>query len=310
MKIGVIGTFNRDTIKLPDRKIKHGWGGIFYNILALSKLIGKRDEIYPVANVGYDAYKTVIGFLKKIRGVRLDYLNKVREKNNHCFLTYSDYEQKSEILKGGVGPLKYENIQNLLDNDLILLNYISGRDIYFRSLRKLRRNYPGKIYIDIHSLTLGKYTDGRRYFRCPPRWMSVVECGDYIQMNRMELDLLVSTRKLHDKKAKSVEIQLRSLVKILEKKGIRITEKVIIITVGESGCILYYYSGNRWRIQDIPTRKKAGGGDTTGCGDCFSAGFISGIIKSKSLCDCAKMGNRIASEKFSKNLQISGMRNT
>ncbi len=304
MKIGIIGTFNRDTVKLPDGTIKKGWGGIFYNVVALSKSVGNRSEIYPVANVGHDAFKEVASILKKSRGVRLDYLNKVSEKNNHCFLTYFDYEGKSEILKGGVKPLKYNDVRLLPNCDIILLNYISGRDIYLQSLRKLRRNFEGKIYIDIHSLTLGKRKDGLRYLRRPSNWLAVIEIGDYIQMNRLELDILTSAVIPTVKNRLIPDVQLKKLVGILRENRIKATEKVFIITAGNEGCYLYFYFENKWQFQHIPPRKKVRRKDTTGCGDCFSAGFIAGLLESSNLSSCAEKGNRVALDRIEGNLKI------
>ncbi len=304
MKIGIIGTFNRDTVKLPDGTIKEGWGGMSYNIVALSGLIGNRSEIYPVANIGRDAFELVTRALKKSRGVRPDYLNKVSEKNNHCFLTYFDYEGKNEILKGGVKPLKYNDIRLLPDCDIILLNFISGRDIYLQSLRKLRQNYEGKIYIDVHSLTLGKRKNGRRYLRRPSNWLAVIETGDYIQMNRLELDILTSMVIPIRKNRSIPNVKLKKLVGILRENRIKATEKVFIITAGVEGCYLYFYFRNKWQFRHIPPQKKVLRKDTTGCGDCFSAGFIAGLLESSDLIICAEKANRVALDRIEGNLKI------
>jgi hypothetical protein len=304
MKIGIAGTFNRDTIVLPDGKRKNGWGGILYNVVALSKAIGAHHKIYPTANIGYDAYATVSGMLKKLRGVQTEYLNKVAEKNNHCFLTYIDYENKNEILKGGVKPLKYDNIRPLLDCDIVLLNYISGRDVYLQSLRKFRKQYAGKIYIDIHSLTLGKRKNGRRYLRIPPNWMVVVENGDYIQMNRQELELLTANgKRIANNKAKPEE-QLSRLVKILGNNQVKVEKKVFVTTAGDLGCYLYFKSGGKWRFDRLAASEKAARKDTTGCGDCFSAGFIAGLIEGQNLFGCARRANRIALDRIQGRFKI------
>jgi hypothetical protein len=139
MKIGVIGSINRDTILLADNALKQGWGGMLYNLVTLSHLMGKRGEIYPVCNIGRDCWDNIIAILSRLSGVHGDYLKKVPEKNNHCFLTYLPDGEKTEILRGGVPALLFNDVAPLLDSDIILINYISGRDINLKSLQKLRK---------------------------------------------------------------------------------------------------------------------------------------------------------------------------
>ena len=52
MKIGIIGTINKDTIEYPDGTARHGWGGMLYNLATLSHLVGKKAEIYPACFIG------------------------------------------------------------------------------------------------------------------------------------------------------------------------------------------------------------------------------------------------------------------
>jgi sugar/nucleoside kinase (ribokinase family) len=290
MKIGVIGTINRDTIRLPDGTVKRGWGGMLYNIKTLSRLVGAKCRIYPACNIGADCYDEIMAIIRKLPGVHTDCIRRVAEKNNHCLLTYLDYERKEEILKGGVRPLKYGDVEGLLDSDIVLVNYISGRDIYLRTLRKIRRNYKGIIYCDIHSLTLGKRKDGSRYLRTPPEWPSVIETGDYVQMNRVELGTLVARRI--EPHPKAVREGLRKLISLLRQKGIVVTKKVFIVTSGADGCFLFYFRDSRPVFQHFAPQRKVAQSDTTGCGDCFSSGFISGLAGRKDLQTCAAKANR------------------
>ena len=289
MKIGVIGTINRDTIHLPDGTIRKGWGGIIYNLQTLSKLVGDHDEITPVCNVGDDCFRQVTSVLKRLPGVRLDCIKRVVEKNNHCLLTYTDAENKREILAGGVPLLKFDDVKPLLDSDAILMNYISGRDIHLRSLQKLRRLFGGKIYIDIHSLTLGKRKSGERFLRAPISWPKVIECADFIQMNRLELKLLAGGPPEND-----IYKIFKRLVSNPGKKQQDFNRKLFVVTAGIKGCYLFSKSGPRWNFEHIPPFRKITGVDTTGCGDCFSGGFIFGLIQKQNLKNCCRMGNSAA----------------
>lgn len=292
MKIGVIGTINRDSIRLPDGTEKEGWGGILYNLITLSHLVGKKAQVFPVCNVGGDCYAAVLSILENLRGVRTDYVKRVAEKNNHCFLTYIDHENKREILKGGVRRLKYDDVRPLLDCDIVLMNYISGRDIYLRSLEKLRRNFRGRIYVDVHSLTLGIKKDGSRFLRTPPNWPAVVRIGDYIQMNRLELSILTEDRRAGNWDKPGLILALKRLKAVLLRNEINISRKVFVITDGIRGCHLSHYSARKSAFQHIPVRRAARQIDVTGCGDCFSAGFIASLISCSDLRSCAVSGNR------------------
>lgn len=291
IRIAIIGTINRDTIKLPDGTVKEGWGGILYNIITLSRLVGKNVEIYPVCNIGKDCYSDIKAILKDLPRVRCDHIQKVPEKNNHCFLTYLDDKNKKEVLKGGIRPLKYGDVKPLANSDIVLVNYISGRDIYLKSLQKFRRHHTGQIFVDIHSLTLGKKEDGSRFPRTPPNWPALINISEYIQMNRLELSILIGHRGIGGKTERNIISSLQDLYKILRQKEIDTAGKVFIITDGAKGCYLSFFKRNGPETQFIPSVEEIRRGDTTGCGDCFSAGFIAGLIKRKDPFDCAKLGN-------------------
>ena len=309
MKIGVIGTINRDSITLADGTRKEGWGGILYNLVTLSNLIGKEAEIIPICNVGKNHYNEIMALLKKLPGVNTEYINKVPENNNHCFLTYLDTENKHEILKGGVRPLVFNNIKPLIDCDYILVNFISGRDIHLSSLKKLRKHCRGKIYIDVHSYTLGRRKDGSRFIRRPRLWPSVVDCGDYIQMNRLELAVLARNIRSENNIGDSLDDDLKTIVFQLKKRGIIIKSKLIIITDGANGCYVTGIFPQKQGILHIDIKDKKRGGnvrlyDTTGCGDCFAAGFVAGLACNMNFRSCAEAGNETGQNRMSNGRKV------
>jgi sugar/nucleoside kinase (ribokinase family) len=300
-KIGLIGTINRDIIKFQNGTVKKGWGGALYNLKSFSQIFSGRVEIYPVCNIGADCYRPIMQILNKLPGVKSDYINKVSEKNNACYLTYLDNENKTEILKGGVPRLTNDNAKPLLNCEVVLVNYLSGSDIYLRSLLKFRKEYSGKIYIDLHSLTLGKRNDGMRYLRCPANWEKVVSAGDYIQMNRQELNIL-TTGNLGPGE-RDIDRNISVIFRHLKQHKVDISGKIFIITDGASGSILYYLKRDRTNRIFIPVAKRQINCDTTGCGDSYSAGFIYGLITGKNLKNCGQEGNRWALNCILSNLQ-------
>ncbi|UCD16943.1 MAG: carbohydrate kinase family protein [Candidatus Zixiibacteriota bacterium] len=291
-KIGIIGTINRDSVRLADGTFRKGWGGILYNIRTFSQLLGDDSIIIPACKVGADCHGRIMAILNSLPQVRTDLIQKTPGKNNHCFLTYTDIGNKQEVLAGGVSPLKYTDVAPLQDCEMILVNYISGRDIYTRSLQKLRRHYCGEIYIDIHSLTLGKRRDGSRFLRTPPAWWEVIAAGDFIQVNRLELVGLTGSVAAVKSDQNEIKKRARRFFELLGERRINCDNKVLIITDGGRGCYLSYRGKMDMKFRHVPTLRTIAYGDTTGCGDCFSAGFIAGWLTSRTLVFAAREANR------------------
>jgi ribokinase len=91
-------------------------------------------------------------------------------------------------------------------------------------------------------------------------------------------------------------------------KGVRI----VAVKLGGSGC---YVTDGRERLLIEPFRVEVV--DTTGAGDAFCAGFLYGLLREKSLYECGRLGNFVASRcvmkigartglPFAKDLQFLG----
>lgn len=294
-KVSVIGTINKDSVVLSDGTTYQGYGGIFYNLIVLSKLLEGRAVIYPVCNIGADCYNDIVKILKAMPSIRLDFINRVSQKNNHCHLSYIDESEKKEILTGGVPPLKYENLTGIIDSDIVLLNYISGRDIYMNSLKKLRINFRGKIYIDIHSYTLGHSKAGGRYLRRLPGWINLIKAGDMIQMNRIELALLAGYISNPDMEIRD---SMESFFDSLNSNNIDCSNKCFLVTDGDKGSYLIKKSASELLVEEYMVKQNNISGDTTGCGDCFGAGFVAAQILGKSESQSMILANRAASDRI------------
>jgi ribokinase len=78
---------------------------------------------------------------------------------------------------------------------------------------------------------------------------------------------------------------------LLLEKGV----KVVAVKLGGSGC--YVTDGTQTRVVKAYNVRVV---DTTGAGDAFSAGFLYGLLKNKSLEKCGKIGNFLASRCITK----------
>jgi len=66
--------------------------------------------------------------------------------------------------------------------------------------------------------------------------------------------------------------------------------KIVAVKLGRAGC---YVTDGRERLRIEPFKVKVV--DTTGAGDAFCAGFLYGLIKNKSLSECGRLANFVAS---------------
>ncbi len=285
-KVGVVGTINRDTIYHPDGRTVESWGGLLYSLKYLCE--SGASQVVPVVNVGADAYQEVSAILNRFDRIDAKYLRRLAQKNNHCFLHYANQSHKCEILKGGVPPLTYERLKPLADCDLVLVNFISGPDVRLSALEKFRENFCGVIYMDIHSLTLGRRRvrgGYRRHLRRPRYWRRYVACADILQVNKVEFELL-SGRPFSPAEATAFFREELLFAKCL------------VITLGEEGCQIVYQRSGKTVGRHVEGIKVARVLDTTGCGDIFAAGFISEYLVTKNFIEAARRGNRLAAARI------------
>lgn len=291
-KVTVIGTINKDTIIFPSGKRTESFGGILYNLSALSGLGGGWMEIYPVCNLGYDVYNQVRNILKTYDNVKLDGINKVRRKNNHAYLLIDKENQRQEILRNRVPALSFTQVRPFLDSDAILVNFISGFDIELNTLKSVRRNTGALIFMDMHSLTLGIHKDGKRFLIAPKSWREYLKQADLVQTNLTELFALSKKR-------------LKSLKEIRDFGNyvLNLGPKVLLITMGEEGALMIYKEGKTCKLKKCAGIKVRGFKDATGCGDVFLAGFLAYYLHTRKLNQSLDFANRVAAEKC----KISGV---
>src|SRR4030065_53912 len=106
----------------------------------------------------------------------------------------------------------------------VLINMISGYDISLDQLKRLRKNYSGMIYFDVHTFSRGLDENGHRIFRRIADFNEWAQCIDILQTNESEL------LTLSDKKEEA------EIVDELFSYGIN----QIIITKAERGATVFF----------------------------------------------------------------------
>jgi sugar/nucleoside kinase (ribokinase family) len=282
VRIGVVGTINRDIIHRADGSRTEGYGGILFNLRVLWQLFGNAAVIIPAVNVGTNHADRIRHELQQLESVDTSAVRVVPGANNHCTLRYYDHSEKSEVLRGRVGAVSRAQLARLIHSDLILVNFISGADITSRNLIWLRREYKGLIYMDLHSRTLALRRDGSRRLRVPPFWKEYVDTADFLQLNEIEFRLLHGDSP----NARScADFFLHYL------PGCR----AMMVTVGGRGCLLTQRRGRTAHCLEIRPRLQRKVIDTTGCGDVFAGGFVYAHLSGASHSEAVQTATELAS---------------
>lgn len=275
--IAVVGCINRDTVRRPGKREINGLGGTLYNIFGLSRLLDRHVTIMPVCNVGSDVYDDAIRLLVKLDDVRTGLIRRTPFENNHCVMTYSSDSDRSEIFTGFVPAISYEHLLRVIDATIVLINFISGRDMTLRTLQRFRREYGGVIYFDFHTLSLGLHNDGIRFMRRPVRWREYVTCCDYLQLNAGEFELLAGA-----------EFSRRSAIEFYERY-LMLDCCAMLVTLGENGAAMIRREGRQTVVRFAEPKHGYDIRDTTGAGDLFAAGYCAGLLMNQSLVKCLEL---------------------
>lgn len=125
---------------------------------------------------------------------------------------------------------------------------------------------------------MGKYTVLDTAWDSKGRWMSVLEpCMKYIDMFIPSVE---EAAKLSGKE------NPEEMADVFFSMGV----KTVVIKLGKKGCFIKKPDGEKCII---PTYTKIKAVDTTGAGDSFVAGFLTGLTKGWDLYECGKFANAV-----------------
>jgi sugar/nucleoside kinase (ribokinase family) len=260
MKLLVIGHSVLDFIK-SDKDQKISAGGIFYTISVLNRLKLNDEEIFLSTQFDDETYDY---FKPEFEKVNNKFLQKV-EKIPRVHLNLQKDCERHEAYENITNNLSI-NISDLNSFDGILINMITGFDITLDQLTKVRNDYAGLIFIDIHTLSRGLNEDYKREFRLIPDIQIWAKCLDIIQVNQNELYTLSH---------KKIEMEI---VQELFSFGV----KILCVTKGDLGARVYYKNQDEIASYFVSARKIINP-NIIGCGDIFGASFFYSYIRNKNV---------------------------
>ena len=287
-RIGVIGTFIRDTIFTLDGKTVECIGGLYHSMAYLAHLVDADTEIQPLCHVGEDFYETIQKTLAQFnKKIIFNSLYRVRQANTQVKLTYLTPETREEITSPTMLPITAAETAVLARCDAVLANLISGDDMTLAALKTLRELTPSPlIYLDLHSLALGIDENGRRYYRDVPDGPEWVAACDILQLNEREAATLAgSSGKAHVAYDELVKLGRRLVAEKL--RGCH-------ITLGSAGSLLFYRQNEKVHHEHVPPANVPSVVDIIGCGDAFGAAFLTQFLKTKNFSTATHFANHVA----------------
>ncbi len=299
--LGVLGTLIWDRILDRDRRREpvEEWGGISYGLEALSVALPDGWVARPVLKLGRDLSEGALVYLRSIPRLELETgVATVPFPTTRVELRYQEADRRVERLKGGPPPWSWEDLQPLLSGlDALYVNFITGFEMGLETAQRLREEFRGPIYADLHSLFLGITSLGYRVPRELPGWGAWFRVFDAVQMNEDEFAILGGAwGDPWQMAADSVGPEL----------------KLIAVTLGERGAAFvaapeFSADPARWpesrrtlgvggpaRSGRVPAEGGTPLGDPTGCGDVWGATFFGRLLDGENLEVAMAMANRFA----------------
>lgn len=267
--VGVLGSINRDTIEHADGRRETGLGGVAFTAAALAHLAAGKVRTWLFARVAADLRPRLERALAGAPGLSFDGLLEAPSKGYRCHIRYAADGSKTEVLSGAVPPLTAADLATWLPRLRgLLVNFITGFELSLDELRRIRAALRGPLLMDVHSLTLGRDSDGRRYPRPLENWQEWIAQADVVQLNEAEATCLggpADAALLADWAASLLDLG----------------PQVAVITRGDEGSVASYRAADgSVHCLSSPAQQPPVDAviDPTGCGDVFLAGLGFGLL--------------------------------
>ncbi len=178
----------------PSYDVSQGWGGVAYGVSGLGAALDEAWEMIPFIKVGADVADDARAWLSAVPGMcAAPALWVVPEPNNRSELRYLSAEHRTEQMSGGVPPWTFDELQPLLaaaELDALYVNFLSGREVDLPTMQRIREQFAGPIYVDLHMLLWHTGSDGRRSLQPLRDAAAWCACFDFIQVNEEEMRML------------------------------------------------------------------------------------------------------------------------
>jgi len=268
MTISVLGAIVYDEIITYQGERRGSFGGILYNVAALSSIVPPGTRIRPVCNVGEDKYDEVISILSSYQEAELSAVKPAPGHITHAKLHYTSMTWRDEIVLYPMRPLTGERVGAAAGSDAVLVNFVNGSELDLETFAALRKVTDAPIHVDIHSKVARFDEQGRKSIVGLPEWRDWVKHAHSVQMNEFECENVVG------RKLRTETDYAHAGLEILQAGP-----AAVLITLGPLGSVAVYRKDGQAYYDACPAAPIEKVVDTTGCGDSFSAGFLCNYLE-------------------------------
>ena len=277
--IAVLGAIVYDEIITHDKRTIESYGGIIYNLAALSSLVGDDARILPHSNVGADRWDDVIGMVREMPGVDTTALRKWSGKLTHAKLVYTDANHREEYVRNMMRPFTVDELRTAAHTDGVIINFVNGTEIDLPTMREFRRMSSGTIYLDMHNIMVRFGPDGDKSLIDFANWPDWVAQFDLVQMNEFE----------------AATVLKRELTKPADflnaaREVLRAGPRAVLVTMGPRGVVVAHRRDGEDYGVLIPAAPVKNFIDATGCGDAFSTGTLWNYLQTGDILVAAMAG--------------------
>ena len=259
MKLFVVGHSVEDHI-ISNHKETIMPGGIYYAVSALTSIVSD-DEIFLCTYAEKENYLLFSYPYNKCAPDFISFIDSIPKVS----LTIHGMKERDERYNNVIRNLEIPYTR-LNEFDGILINMITGFDIDLDQLKRIRKNFSGIIYLDVHTLSRGLGHHGHRDFRKIESFNEWAECVDIIQTNEYEVKTITPLEE-EEKIAREI---------------FNCGTKQLIITKGQIGARLYYLRNGELNSL-FQSAAKINAVNKIGLGDVFGAAYFYNYIKTGNL---------------------------
>ncbi len=298
--LGVIGTMVWDTIwrdSAAESSVEE-WGGISYALAAADSACPPDFRVRPIIKMGRDLAENGYRFLKELSVLESDEAVSVIEApNTRVELSYRSSQRRCERITGGLPSWTWAELEpRLAGCDALYVNFITGFELDLELARRLRENFQGVIYADLHSLMLATDPRGERIPQPLDRWSEWLPCFDVVQLNEDELGSL-SAGWGGDPWAFAADVvgsRTRVLFVTLGARGAAYVMNPSSLPLEAAGRAAFIE-----RLEPVLTGHVAAqpveGGDSTGCGDVWGMTACCRLLQGSGVEEAIEAANTAAS---------------
>jgi hypothetical protein len=259
MKLLVVGHSVEDHI-ISNQKETVSPGGIYYVVSALTS-IAPDDEIFLCTYAEKENYSLFSDTYDRCAPDFIHFIDSIPKVS----LSIDGMKERDERYNNVIPNLEIP-YGRLNEFDGILINMVSGFDIELNQLIKIRENFSGIIYMDVHTLARGLGHHGHRGFRKIEHFNKWAERIDIIQVNENEIKTITPFDQEEE----------------IAREIFNCGTKQLIVTKGNAGAKLFYLHNGELNFI-FQSALKIDAVNKIGLGDVFGAAYFYNYIKSGNL---------------------------